>query len=101
MSIARNTGNPSPNDPHYTVTRHMDFFAGHSWASGIHNGAGARDQESTGEAINGYYGLLLLAIELNEPVLVDWARLLLAIEVKGAQAYWHLYPNAGKFKTKG
>lgn len=91
--VARDVGNPSPNDPHYTVTRHLDFFAGHSWASGIANGAGPRDQESSGEAINGYYGLLLFAHASNNQALIDYSRLILAIEIAGAQEYWHLYPT--------
>ncbi|KAH8556532.1 glycoside hydrolase family 81 protein [Umbelopsis sp. PMI_123] len=90
---ARDIGNPSPNDPYYTVTRHMDWFAGHSWASGIANGAGSRDQESTGEAINGYYGLLMFAEVTGNSALIDYARMLLAIEEMGAQTYWHLYPD--------
>lgn len=38
--MARDIGNPSSADPSFTVTRHVDWFAGHSWASGIANGAG-------------------------------------------------------------
>ncbi|CAG7831711.1 unnamed protein product [Allacma fusca] len=97
--LARDVGNPSPNDPHYAVTRHFDFFAGHSWASGIANGAGPRDQESSGEAINGYYGLLLFAHATNNQPLIEWSRILVAMEIAGAQAYWHLYPNAGENDT--
>ena len=93
FSVARDIGNPSPNDPYYTVSRHMDWFAGHSWASGIANGAGSRDQESTGEAINGYYGLLMFAEVTGNSALIDYARMLLAIEEMGAQTYWHLYPS--------
>jgi endo-1,3(4)-beta-glucanase len=93
FSVARDIGNPSPSDPYYTVTRHMDWFAGHSWASGIANGAGSRDQESTGEAINGYYGLLMFAEAIKNQQLIDYARMLLAIEQMGAQTYWHLYPS--------
>ena len=93
-SVARDVGNPSPNDPHYAVTRHFDWFHGHSWASGIANGAGGRDQESSGEAINGYYGLLLFAHVTNNQQLINYSRMLLAMEIAGAQAYWHLYPGA-------
>jgi len=92
FSAARDYGNPSPNDPHYTVTRHMDWFAGHSWASGIAGNAGPRNQESSSEAINGYYSLLLFAKAINNAQLVDYARMLLAIEIAGTQTYWHLYP---------
>ncbi|KAJ7460901.1 glycoside hydrolase family 81 protein [Mycena galericulata] len=92
--FARDIGNPSTADPYFTVARCKDWFAGHSWASGIANGGGTRDQESTGEAINGYYGLTLFADILGNQDLQNWARLLWATEVDGAQTYWHLYPNS-------
>ncbi|KIY52601.1 hypothetical protein FISHEDRAFT_55830 [Fistulina hepatica ATCC 64428] len=66
----------------------------HSWASGIANGAGSRNQESSGEAINGYYGSLLWANVTGNSDIVDYTRLLLATEQHGAQVYWHPYPEA-------
>ncbi|GFP55649.1 hypothetical protein ACSS6W_008979 [Trichoderma asperelloides] len=91
--FARDIINPSPNDPYFPVTRCRDWFAGHSWASGIANGAGSRDQESTGEAINGYYGALLWASVALSQDYVNYAKLLVATEQQGAQVYWHLYPQ--------
>ena len=93
LPMARDICNPSPNDPYFTVARHVDFFAGHSWASGIANGAGSRDQESTTEAINGYYGCYLYAISSDNAQLRDWSRLLLAQEQTSAQMYWHMDPT--------
>ncbi|KAJ7168371.1 glycoside hydrolase family 81 protein [Mycena crocata] len=93
-AFARDIGNPSTADPYFTVARCKDWFAGHSWASGIANGAGSRDQESVGEAVNAYYGLILFADILGNQDIKNWARLLWATEVDGAQTYWHLYPNA-------
>ncbi|KAJ7090384.1 glycoside hydrolase family 81 protein [Mycena belliarum] len=93
-AFARDIGNPSTADPYFTVARCRDWFAGHSWASGIANGGGSRDQESVGEAVNGYYGLILFADIIGNQDLKNWARLLWATEVDGAQTYWHLYPNA-------
>lgn len=87
--------NPSPQDPYFPVTRCRDFFAGHSWASGIANGAGSRDQESSGEAINGYYGAMLWASVALSQDYVNYAKLLLASEQQAAQVYWHLYPQQG------
>jgi len=92
--FARDIANPSPLDPYFTVVRHRDWFAGHSWASGIANGAGTRDQESVTEAVNGYYGVLLYAIVTDNDQLQNFARLLIATEQAGAQTYWHLYPSA-------
>ncbi|KAH8928622.1 glycoside hydrolase family 81 protein [Atractiella rhizophila] len=86
--------NPSKNDPYYTPTRMRDWFAGHSWASGMYNGAGSRDQESVGEAVNGYYGAMLWAEVIGNNDIKNYARLLLANEIQAAQIYWHLYPAA-------
>ncbi|KAG6901688.1 hypothetical protein C0995_009179 [Termitomyces sp. Mi166 len=86
--------NPSRNDPFFPVTRCRDWFAGHSWASGIANGAGDRDQESVGEAVNGYYGALLWADVTGNADIKNYARLLIATEQHAAQVYWHLYPTA-------
>ncbi|KAI1114792.1 glycoside hydrolase family 81 protein [Nemania sp. NC0429] len=91
--FARDIINPSPNDPYFPITRSRDWFAGHSWASGIANGAGSRDQESTGEAINGYYGALLWASVALSQDFVNYAKLLVATEQQAAKIYWHLYPS--------
>jgi endo-1,3(4)-beta-glucanase len=88
--------NPSSDDPFFPITRCLDWFAGHSWASGIANGAGSRDQESVGEAVNGYYGAMLWATVALDQEHANFARLLLAIEQQAAKTYWHLYPSAGK-----
>jgi endo-1,3(4)-beta-glucanase len=85
--------NPSTQDPYFPVTRCRDWYAGHSWASGIANGAGSRDQESTGEAVNGYYGALLWATVSLSQDFVNYANLLLATEIQASQIYWHMYPQ--------
>jgi endo-1,3(4)-beta-glucanase len=91
--MLRDIINPSPEDPYFPVTRCRDWFAGHSWASGIANGAGSRDQESSGEAVNGYYGALLWASTTLSQDYVNYAKLLIATEQQGSQVYWHLYPQ--------
>ncbi|KAF8191514.1 glycoside hydrolase family 81 protein [Mycena galopus ATCC 62051] len=98
-TFARDIGNPSTADPYFTVARCRDWFAGHSWASGIANGGGTRDQESSGEAMNGYYGLILFAEIAGNADFINWARLLWATEADGAQTYWHLYPNVNNPDT--
>lgn len=88
----RDIVNPSTSDPYFPVTRHRDWFAGHSWASGISDGAEFRDEESTGEAVNAYYGAMLWADVIGDTDMYNYARLLLASEQAAAQVYWHLYP---------
>ncbi|PNY25387.1 Glycoside hydrolase family 81 protein [Tolypocladium capitatum] len=85
--------NPSPADPYFPITRCRDWFTGHSWASGVANGAGSRDQESSGEGINGYYGALLWASVALSQDYVNYAKLLLATEQHAAHVYWHLNPQ--------
>jgi endo-1,3(4)-beta-glucanase len=85
--------NPSPQDPYFPVARCRDWFAGHSWASGIANGGGSRDQESSTEAISGYYGALLWASVALPQDYVNYAKLLIATEQQASQVYWHLYPQ--------
>lgn len=80
-------------DPYFPVARCRDWFAGHSWASGIANGAGSRDQESVGEAVNGYYGALLWASVALDAEYAGYAKLLTATEQHAAKVYWHLYPS--------
>ncbi|OAQ61840.2 glycoside hydrolase family 81 protein [Pochonia chlamydosporia 170] len=91
--FARDIINPSDQDPYFPITRCRDWFSGHSWASGIANGAGSRDQESVGEAINGYYGALLWASVALSSEYVNFAKLLVATEQHAAKVYWHLYPD--------
>ncbi|KAK4235357.1 glycosyl hydrolase family 81-domain-containing protein [Achaetomium macrosporum] len=94
--FARDIINPSTQDPYFPVTRCRDWFAGHSWASGIANGAGSRDQESSGEAVSGYYGALLWASVALSQDYVNYAKLLIATEQQASQVYWHLYPQKGQ-----
>ncbi|KAF8310367.1 glycoside hydrolase family 81 protein [Clavulina sp. PMI_390] len=90
----RDIVNPSRSDPYFPIVRHRDWFAGHSWASGIANGAGSRDQESSGEAINGYYGAALWANVTGQTDIYNWCRLLIATEQHGVQTYWQMNPSS-------
>lgn len=112
----RDVVNPSiSSDPYFTFTRDLDVFAGHSWgtsrhgvacsqktypttssyvASGIRDGAGSRDQESVSEAVNGYYGSMLWAEITGRQDIVNYCRLLIAMEQHAAKVYWHVYPES-------
>ena len=70
--------------------RHKDFYDGHSWASGIFFMGQGKAQESSSEAINAYYGAYLLALAMGDVELVDWSRILLAMEIRTAQTYYHM-----------
>ena len=56
----------------FPKARHEDFYAGHSWASGIFFMGQGKAQESSSEAANAYYGAYLLATSLGDVALADW-----------------------------
>jgi len=61
-----------------------------------------KSQESSSEAVNCYYGAYLWSLvkhgaatdpEADFSAQTDFARLLLATEIRGAQMYWHMTPQ--------
>lgn len=95
MHIVRDIANPAPSDPHYAVTRCKDWFVGHSWASGLFEFGDGRNQESTSEAVNAYYGAFLLGEAVGDDRLRDLGRLMLETEIRTAQTYWQIDSNDG------
>ena len=107
LDLIRDIANPVRTDPHFPPHRHLDFWAGHSWASGT--GGGAKNQESSSEAVNAYYGMALLGEALGDAGthLRDLGRLFLQIEIEGAKWYWHIssarpqvYPTPSAFSDR-
>ena len=81
--------------------RHKSWFDGHSFASGMFPFGNGKSQESSSEAVNAYYGAYLWSLvrngaaenpSLDDSEQTDFARLLLATEIRGAKTYWHMMP---------
>jgi endoglucanase Acf2 len=94
---------------YYPAARHKSWFDGHSFASGLFPFGNGKSQESSSEAVNCYYGALLWSLvrhgAAEDPLLdtsyqTDFARLLLATEIRGAQMYWHMHPPIQSNKTE-
>lgn len=83
----------NPGNPLYPASRYKDWYAGHSWASGLFDFADNRNQESSSEAINAYYAAVLWGTVIGDSQLVSSANLLLATEIRAARNYWHVYPG--------
>ena len=80
----------------FPMTRHKSWFDGHSYATGMFPFGNGKSQESSSEAINAYYGAYLWSLIRHQEVasdLTDFARLLLAMETRGAKTYWHMVPE--------
>ena len=94
----------------FPASRHKSWFDGHSFASGLFPFGNGKSQESSSEAVNGYYGAYLWSVVRHgaaaNPALdlspeTDFARLLLATEIRGARMYWHMSPTRSQGKRKG
>jgi len=88
--LARDIGNPSPQDTFFPIARHKDWFAGNSWATGVIPNAPKVQQESSSEAINCYYGLYLVGKYLGIQSMQDTGRILLATEMHSTAAYYQM-----------
>lgn len=89
--------------------RHKVWFDGHSFASGLFHFGNGKSQESSSEAVNGYYGAYLWSLvrhgaatnpDSDTSAQTDFARLLLATEIRGARTYWHMVPPDSSSKGK-
>lgn len=88
--MIRDIANPSMNDPHFTQLRHYDWFEGHSWAAGLQPNGDGRNQESTSEAVNAWYGINLWGLATNQSDIRNVGRFLQAMETQTAQLYWQM-----------
>jgi len=98
LPLVRDYANPSSSDTYFPVTRHMDWFDSHSWASGLIEFGDGKNQESTSEAVNAYYAAYLLGLAINDTKLADLGRVLLAMEIRGAQKYWQITNSSGLYE---
>jgi endoglucanase Acf2 len=87
-ALALDIANQDPTSSYYPVSRHKDFYGGHSWASGLFPQSNGKSQESSSEAVNAYYGASLWSLVSEDVTLHNFARLLLAMELRSAQTYW-------------
>ncbi|KAJ1731452.1 hypothetical protein LPJ72_003932 [Coemansia sp. Benny D160-2] len=89
LQLLRDYANPSYADASFPFMRHFDPYDGHSWAAGLFSFADGRNQESTGEAINAYYGAYLLADALGLQDTADFYEIVLNMEATSGRRYWH------------
>jgi len=87
----------------FPLARHKSWFDSHSFASGLFPFGDGKSQESSSEAVNCYYGAYLWSLmrwgnDRDERDLVNYARLLLAMEIRGTKTYWHMLPPSEEQK---
>ncbi|KAL2552153.1 glycosyl hydrolase family 81 protein [Forsythia ovata] len=74
----------------YPRLRCFDLWKLHSWAGGLTEFADGRNQESTSEAVNGYYSAALMGLSYGDSHLVSIGSALSALEIQAAQTWWHV-----------
>ncbi len=67
--------------------RTFDPYLGHSFAGGTGDGGG-NNQESTSEAINSWFGIYMLGVELNDKSIIDCGAMGYLLENISAGEYW-------------
>lgn len=69
----------------FPSARHFDWYEGHSWASGLQTWNDGKNQESSSEAVNGYFGVQLVGDAIGQHDLRVYGAILMAAEIKTAQ----------------
>ncbi len=103
--LAKDYANWDRNDKRFPLFRTFDPWAGHSFAGGMGDGNG-NGQESTSEAMQGWGGVYLLGVALNNKEMRDAGLFGWVTEARGTAEYWfdrHKDPNTGNntYHTKG
>ena len=103
--LAKDYANWDRNDTRFPLFRTFDPWAGHSFAGGMGDGNG-NGQESTSEAMQGWGGVYLLGVALNNPEMRDAGLFGWVSEARGTAEYWfdrHKDTNTGNatYHAKG
>lgn len=93
VDILRDIGNPSTQDKYFTNHRMLDWYDGNSWANGMYDAGAGRNQESSSEATNAWYGMYLYGLATNNQNIKNTGRLMLASEIRAAKYYYHIPAN--------
>jgi endo-1,3(4)-beta-glucanase len=94
INLVRDIANPSASDPYFPQFRMLDWYDGHSWASGLYPFGDGRNQESSSEAFNAWVGLSLWGDAVGNKTLYDLGRVMRAVEAASVQRYYHIRANS-------
>ncbi|MGA2620360.1 MAG: glycosyl hydrolase [Thermoguttaceae bacterium] len=86
--LIRDVASPDRGDPLFPCLRCFDKYAGHSWASGDANFADGNNQESSSEALNAWYGMILWGQATGDTAVRDTGLFLYNTERTAVEEYW-------------
>lgn len=88
-SLVRDVANPSEDDSYFPVSRMFDWFAGHSWASGLFSAGDGRNEESSSEDYNFAYGMKLWGNVIGDNSMEARGNLMLSIMSRAMNKYFY------------
>lgn len=77
--MIRDISNPSTADKYFPQFRAFDWYDLHSWSHGVTPSADGKDEESTSEDVNAYFGIQMWAKEIGHKNLENTAAMLLSL----------------------
>lgn len=86
--LIRDIACPDRDDPMFPHLRNFDPYAGHSWASGHARFGDGNNEESSSEAIDAWYGLILWGVATHDDALRDLGIWLYTTEAAASREYW-------------
>jgi endo-1,3(4)-beta-glucanase len=88
--LIRDIANPSRSDGQFALMRYKDWYEGHSWANGMVPFGDGKNQESSSEAINAWYGMYLFGLAAGNENIKNTGALMLAQEIRATKKYYNI-----------
>jgi endo-1,3(4)-beta-glucanase len=88
--LIRDIANPSKGDGRFALMRYKDWFEGHSWANGLVPFGDGKNQESSSESVNAWYGIYLFGSAMSNDNIKNTGGLGLAQEIRSVKKYYHI-----------
>jgi endo-1,3(4)-beta-glucanase len=86
--MIRDVANPSDADPYFPKFRSLDWYRGHSYSHGITALADGKDEESTSEDVNFFYGVALMGKATGNAHLETIGKLMVKLNTRAIQTYF-------------
>ncbi|KAG6609346.1 putative endo-1,3-beta-glucanase [Phytophthora cinnamomi] len=87
-TLLRDVANPSSDDTYFPKFRHFSWYLGHSYSHGVTPMADGKDEESTSEDVNFYYGMMLWGKVTQNQAVEDLGSLMLRLNARAVRTYF-------------
>ncbi|KAG7394229.1 hypothetical protein PHYBOEH_005484 [Phytophthora boehmeriae] len=89
-TMLRDVANPSAADVYFPRFRHFSWYLGHSYSRGVTLLDNGKDEESTSEDINFYYGMTLWGKVTGKKAVEELGSLMLRLNARAVRTYFLL-----------